>query len=208
MIQFFRQNEWHYYQHYSDVIMSAMMSQITGISLVCSTDSLGACQRKHQSSSSPAFVTKGQNRDRCFHLMTSSWNFNDDVIPKCLSVAASCHMIALLRCVKIKQYERDKFLYENIVLVDVIMDEHAIGDVNSQPECTVFAETYVFAHYYRCKIIPTHAGSCCCEWCLFTFTCNKIRLYVTNQIYIYIRVTAIFVHNVILTLWCLFFMIL
>ena len=61
------------------VIMSAMASQITGVSIVCSTDI-----RKHQISPSLAFVlgihrwqwiprTKGQYRGKCFHLMTSSW---------------------------------------------------------------------------------------------------------------------------------------
>ena len=39
-------------KHYSDVIMSAMASQITGISIVYSTVCSGADQRKHQSSAS------------------------------------------------------------------------------------------------------------------------------------------------------------
>ena len=43
--------------HYSDVIMSAMTSQITGVRIVCSTVCTGADQRKHQSSASLAFVT-------------------------------------------------------------------------------------------------------------------------------------------------------
>ena len=42
--------------HYSDVIMSAMASQITGISVVQLTVCSGADQRKHQSSASLAFV--------------------------------------------------------------------------------------------------------------------------------------------------------
>ena len=42
--------------HYIDVIMSAMASQITSVSIACSTVSLGAHQRKHQSSASLAFV--------------------------------------------------------------------------------------------------------------------------------------------------------
>ena len=42
--------------HYSDVIMSTMLSQITGVSIVCSTVCSGADQRKHQSSASLAFV--------------------------------------------------------------------------------------------------------------------------------------------------------
>ena len=42
--------------HYNDVIMSAMASQITGVSIVCSIFCSGADQRKHQSSASLAFV--------------------------------------------------------------------------------------------------------------------------------------------------------
>ena len=42
--------------HYSDVILSAMVSQTTVISMVCSTVCLGTDQRKHQCSVSLAFV--------------------------------------------------------------------------------------------------------------------------------------------------------
>ena len=42
--------------HYSDIIMSKMASQITGVSIVCSTGGSGADQRKHESSASLAFV--------------------------------------------------------------------------------------------------------------------------------------------------------
>ena len=42
--------------HYSDVIMSAIASQTTGVSIVDSTVCLGVDQRKHQSSASLAFV--------------------------------------------------------------------------------------------------------------------------------------------------------
>ena len=42
--------------HHSDVIMSAIASQITGVSIVCSTVCSGADQRKHQSSASLTFV--------------------------------------------------------------------------------------------------------------------------------------------------------
>ena len=44
--------------HYSDVIMSAIASQITGGSVVCSTVCSGADQRRHQSSVSLAFVRR------------------------------------------------------------------------------------------------------------------------------------------------------
>ena len=60
-----------YCTHYSDVIMSAMASQLIGVSIVCSTVCSGAYQRKHQSSASLVFwgestghrwilLTKGQ----------------------------------------------------------------------------------------------------------------------------------------------------
>ena len=42
--------------HYSDVIMSVMASQITGVSIVYSSLCPAADQRKHQSSASLAFV--------------------------------------------------------------------------------------------------------------------------------------------------------
>ena len=64
--------------------MTTMASQITSLAVVYSTVYSDADQRKHQSSTSLAFVwgihrdrwiprTKGQLRGKCFHLMTSSW---------------------------------------------------------------------------------------------------------------------------------------
>ena len=44
------------YQHYGDVIMSVIASQITSLAIVFSTVYSGADQRKHQSSASLAFV--------------------------------------------------------------------------------------------------------------------------------------------------------
>ena len=72
------------YIHYGDVLMGAIASQITSLTIVYSTVYSDADQRKHQSSASLAFVwgihwdrwiprTKGQLRGKCFHLMTSSW---------------------------------------------------------------------------------------------------------------------------------------
>ena len=71
--------------HYCDVIVGAMASQITSLTIVCSTVYSGADQRKHQSSAWLAFE-RGIHRwpvnsphkwpvtgRICFHLMTSSW---------------------------------------------------------------------------------------------------------------------------------------
>ena len=82
-----RQDEQHppenSHDHYSDVIMSAVASQIAGVSIVCSAVCLGADQWKYQCSVPLAFVrgttghqwislTKGQWPGKGFHLMTSS----------------------------------------------------------------------------------------------------------------------------------------
>ena len=75
-------------RHYNDVIRTTLASQITSLAVVYSTVYSVADQRKHQSSSSLAFVwgihhdrwiprTKGQLRGKCFHLMTSSWKHID-----------------------------------------------------------------------------------------------------------------------------------
>ena len=45
-------------KHYSVFIMTTMASQITGVSIVCSTVCSGADQRNHQSSASLAFSSK------------------------------------------------------------------------------------------------------------------------------------------------------
>ena len=71
---------WFYHNRNSDVIMSAMASQITGASIMCLTVCSGADQRKHQSSAPLAFVrgihrcpvTKGQWHGKCFQSMASS----------------------------------------------------------------------------------------------------------------------------------------
>ena len=69
--------------HYNDVIMSAISSQITSLTIVYSTVYSAADQRKHQRSASLAIV-RGIHRGpvnsphkwsvtrKCFHLMTSS----------------------------------------------------------------------------------------------------------------------------------------
>ena len=73
-------------QHYNDVTMGSMASQITSLTIVYSAVYWSADQRKHQSSASLAFVRgihrgpvnsphKWQVTRKMFHLMTSSWIF-------------------------------------------------------------------------------------------------------------------------------------
>ena len=87
----FSGNSRHGSLHNNGVIMSAITSQITGASIVCSTVGAGPDQRKHQSCASLAFV-RGIHRwpvnssrkrpvtRKCFHLMTSSLIYSIDSI--------------------------------------------------------------------------------------------------------------------------------
>ena len=52
----YRQYTSQIHSHYSDIIIGLMVSQITGVSIVCSTVCSGADQRNCQSSASLAFV--------------------------------------------------------------------------------------------------------------------------------------------------------
>ena len=83
--------------HYANVMMTTMASQITSLTVVYSTVYSDADQRKHQSSASLAFVrgihrdrwiprTKGQLRGKCFHLMTSSCHWTSADSPQEQSV--------------------------------------------------------------------------------------------------------------------------
>ena len=78
-------------EHYNDVIMSTIASQITSLTIVYSTVFSDADQRKHQTSASLAFVreiqrdrwiprTKVQLRGKCFHLITSSWTWIKTIV--------------------------------------------------------------------------------------------------------------------------------
>ena len=60
--------------HYSDVIMSTMASQITSLAIVCSTVCLGKDQRKHQSSASLDFVGEFTGELRMKFSMIMMWS--------------------------------------------------------------------------------------------------------------------------------------
>ena len=74
---------WPLLNHYSDVIMSLMASQITGVSIVCSTVGSGAGQRKQKSPASLAFV-RGIHRWLVNHkrpIAHKMFPFDDVIMP-------------------------------------------------------------------------------------------------------------------------------
>ena len=75
--------------------MTTVASQITSLTSVYSIVYSDAFDRKHQSSTSLAFVwgiprTNGQSRGKCFHLMTSSWSVLPLVVTD-ISSSATTH---------------------------------------------------------------------------------------------------------------------
>ena len=83
LIQVGERGQWSL-EHYDDVIMTILASQITSLTVVYSIVYSGVNQRKHQSSASLAFVReihrgpvnfphKWPVTRKMFHLMTSSW---------------------------------------------------------------------------------------------------------------------------------------
>ena len=89
----------YYVYHYNDVIMGAIASQITTLTVVYSIVYSDADQRKHQSSASLAFVrgihrgpviprTNRQLRGKCFHLMTSSCG----ALTRSVHIYVRCHL--------------------------------------------------------------------------------------------------------------------
>ena len=76
--------------HYDDVIMGAMASQITSLTIVYSTVHSGADQRKHQSSASLAFVRgihRGPvNSPHKWPVTRKMSPFDDVIMPSCFTV--------------------------------------------------------------------------------------------------------------------------
>ena len=75
-------------KHYNDVIMGAMMSQITSLTIVYSTVYSGANQRKHQSSASLAFLRGIHRSPHKWPVTRKIFPFDDVImirwIPQCL----------------------------------------------------------------------------------------------------------------------------
>ena len=75
--------------HYTDVIMSTMVSQITSLTIVWSTVYSGADQRKHQSSASLAFV---QGIHRWPVNSPHKWPVTRKMFPFHDVIMISCHL--------------------------------------------------------------------------------------------------------------------
>ena len=100
-----------YSTHYCDVIMDAMVFQITSLSIVCSTFYSGANQRKHQSSASLAFV-RGIHRSPVNppHKRPVTWkmfSFDDVIMHPKISTQHMVRVYAVLASVNFTQITRD-----------------------------------------------------------------------------------------------------
>ena len=81
----FKRRSRHY--HYDDVIMSTIASQITSLTIVCSTVYSGADQSKHQSSASLAFDRGPVNSPHKWPVTRKMFPFDDVIMCKSGSMA-------------------------------------------------------------------------------------------------------------------------
>ena len=77
-----------YLNHYNDVIMGAIASQITSLTIVYPTVYSGADQRNIKAPRHWPLCTNGQKRGKYFHLMTSSWYIT---LTLCIVPLSACH---------------------------------------------------------------------------------------------------------------------
>ena len=154
------------FDHYNDVIMGAMASQIPNLAVVCSTVYWGADQRKHQSSASLAF-TRGIHRwpvdsphkwpvtRKSFHFMTSS------CVKYALSPLKSSNVLRTISCWHtVYTLKRVAFIVQN-------QCRHYVGykTVNLQALFMKYdCFTSVDIHY--------HIGCCIGGKRQITFSCN------------------------------------
>ena len=82
--------------HCNDVIMGAMASQITSLTIVYSTVYSGTDQRKHQSSASLAFARGPVNFSHKWPVMLKMFPFDDVIVPwNCQPVECLCNNTVL-----------------------------------------------------------------------------------------------------------------
>ena len=88
-----------WFDHYSDIIIGAMASQITSLIIAYSTDYWGADQRKHQSSASLAFCGEftddrwPMNSPHKWPVMRKIFSFHDVIILCFLSFVILLYMM-------------------------------------------------------------------------------------------------------------------
>ena len=113
--------------HYSDVIMDAMTSQITSLTIVYSTVYSGTDQRKHQSSASLAFVRgihRGPvNSPHKWPVTRKMFPFDDVIIQEKISTNGICTM--LTTSVR-PQYES----WQQHVMQQVEINEHQWAQID------------------------------------------------------------------------------
>ena len=114
--------------HYSDVIMSVMVSQITRLSILCSAVYSGADQRKHQSSASLAFVPGIHrwpvNSPHKWPVTRKMFQFDDVIMSNCVVTVLADGLVPLGFKVK--------YVFFKYIWIPVILDHLCCPDDVSQ----------------------------------------------------------------------------
>ena len=95
-IKYLNQSNDLHIDHYDDVIMGAMASQITSLMVVYSTDYSDVDQRKHQNSASLAFVRGNHlgpvNSPHKWPVTRQMFPFHDVIMSQQCNMSQQCHM--------------------------------------------------------------------------------------------------------------------
>ena len=127
------------HDHYSDVTMSAMASQITGVSIICSIVCSNVDRINHQSSRQwPLWpvdsLHKGPVKQKSFHLITSSWTLKSNF--RALLTKRNIFLFHIFICLMMRS--RTKM----IKIVRLFCCSTVIGMVVSVPLKFVYADCY------------------------------------------------------------------
>ena len=129
-----------HWTHCNDVIMNTMESQITGVSIVCSTVGSGTDQTKHQNSASLAFFTGYSRVTGEFSAQSASNTENVSIL-----MTSSCHLV---QCDCRWHYERNICKF---VLINVLGLTDYRQDIYRYNEDQVYARSYKRAQQWQFK---------------------------------------------------------
>ena len=151
------------YMHYNDVIMSAMVSQITSLTVVYSDVYPGTDQRKHQSSASLAFVRRPVNSPHKGPVTRKIFPFDDVIMASPNTVCAWSLKIKIFIIQKLVSKHIRKWAQSGILL-SVILDD--------------FENTFLLLWLYSNTIVVVQTRffkmSVWLHWILRTYSVNML----------------------------------
>ena len=187
-------------QHYNDVIMSAIASQITGVSIVYLTRRLAQIKenikaRRHW----PLWgeftgdrwipLTKGQQPGKCSQLMTSSWNGFKAVFHVRQGIVFDS---SLLRSIAHRRTHMVKIYINQWTLVGYILSRMPVSRLLAVlPIIIIVIYEAVNSTEPFSRSITTYQCSCICPWWWWILYVLMVGEYWSRNRYIFVSIAAV-----------------